>query len=80
MTCAAVNKGDDHFCGGCGANLPGISVAPVEVAPIVPPIPSIPRKRPPPPAPTPALHKRTVAIETVSDLVISEMPIEMPIG
>ena len=70
MTCSAVNKADDHFCGGCGANLPGISVGP-EVS--VPVIPSIPTKRPPPPAP--AAHKRTVAIETVSDLVISEMPI-----
>jgi hypothetical protein len=66
--CDAVNKPDDKFCGGCGVAIAVQTAAPVVVAPVIhPAIPSVPKK-PPPPAP----RKKTVAIETLDDVVISE--------
>ena len=66
--CGAVNKLDDKFCGGCGV---AMTVDKKPTAIVTPPvvavtIPHVPRK--PPPAP----RKKTVAIETLDDVVISE--------
>ncbi len=71
-SCEAVNKTDDRFCGGCGTSL-----AEVVARTVVPPaIPSVP-KRSPPPAPS---KQRTMAIETMAELVLSEHAVEQPIG
>jgi hypothetical protein len=64
--CGFVNRDSDRFCGGCSA---ATRVTPEKA------LPMIPRLRVPPRPPPALRHDRTMPIERLEGLVISEAPL-----